>query len=282
MNTDQDSVIQTAKKYYDSHDAHTFYCTVWGGEDLHLGIYRRPEDTIFKASRRTVERMASYSRNLKNKGSTAKVLDLGSGIGGTARHLARTCGCRVVALNLSESENNRHRKMNQEQGLDNLIEVVDGNFERIPYEDQTFDVVWSQDAFLHSPDRKQVLKEAVRVLKSGGELIFTDPMQTEDAYAEYLDPILKRIHLSSLATPSFYRLTAEELGLKLKAFENLQVHLTNHYAKVLEDTLRLEEELYRKNVSQEYLERMKQGLNNWSKGGRYGHLTWGIFCFEKQ
>lgn len=281
MANEQSTVIETAKKYYDSHDAHTFYFTVWGGEDLHLGIYRRPEDSIFEASRRTVDRMASYSKNLKDKKKQAQVLDLGSGIGGTARHLARQYGCQVVALNLSETENQRHRNMNQEQGLDHLISVVDGNFEKLPYEDQNFDLVWSQDAFLHSPDRMKVLQEAVRVLKSGGELIFTDPMQTEDAFPEYLDPILKRIHLESLATPSFYKQAALELGLEEQNFEHLQIQLANHYAKVLQETQAREEELRSKGVSQEYLEHMKQGLKNWVMGGTYGHLTWGIFHFRK-
>ena len=281
MSNNQESVIQTAKTYYDSHDAYVFYTQVWGGEEHHLGIYRRPEDSLFEASKRTIDRMASYSRNLKELGNKARVLDLGSGYGGTARHLAKTFGCRVVGLNLSETENSRHREMNREQGLDHLIEVVDGNFEDVPYEDNSFDVAWSQDAFLHSPDRKKVLSEAARVLKPGGELIFTDPMQTEDAYPEYLDPILKRIHLASLATPTFYLQTAEEVGLKLKSFENLQVQLANHYAKVLEDTIKMEDDLRKKDVSQEYLDHMKKGLQHWSTGGKHGHLTWAIFCFEK-
>jgi len=281
MSDNQESVIKTCKSYYDSHDACIFYTEVWGGEEHHLGIYRRPEDTLYEASKRTIDRMASYSRNLKELKDKARVLDLGSGYGGTARHLAKTFGCRVVGLNLSETENNRHREMNREQGLDHLIEVVDGNFENVPYEDNSFDVAWSQDAFLHSPDRKKVLGEAARVIKPGGELIFTDPMQTEDAYAEYLDPILKRIHLTSMATPTFYIQAAQEAGLKLKSFENLQVQLANHYAKVLEDTIKMEDELRKKDVSQEYLDNMKKGLEHWSTGGRHGHLTWGIFCFEK-
>lgn len=281
MSNDKSEVIQTAKQYYDSHDAHTFYFSIWGGEDLHLGIYRRPEDSIFEGSRRTVERMASYSANLKEKGDQARLIDLGSGIGGTARYLAKTYGCQVVALNLSETENERHRKMNREQGVDHLIEVVDGNFETLPYEDQSFDVVWSQDAFLHSPDRRKVLQEAVRVMKPGAELIFTDPMQTEEAYDDYLQPILKRIHLESMATPRFYQDTCRELGLEVLSFENLQVQLANHYGNVLKETQRREEELRGKNVSEEYLAHMKEGLRNWSNGGQFGHLTWGIFRFRK-
>ena len=278
MSQDQSSVIETAKKYYDSHDAHTFYYTIWGGEEHHLGIYRTPEDSVYEASRRTMGHMAHYSRQL---GDDAVVLDLGSGMGGTARYLAKTYGCRVVGLNLSEAENNLHREKNKEQGLGHMIEVVDGNFENVPYPQESFDVVWSQDSFLHSPNRKQVLSEAARVLKKGGELIFTDPMQTEDAYEEFLDPILKRIHLASMATVNFYLNAARELGLEFVAFESRTQQLTNHYAKILEETESREKELKEKGVSQEYLEHMKDGLRNWVLGGKYGHLAWGIFCFHK-
>lgn len=49
----------TARSYYNSTDADTFYSTVWGGEDIHVGIYQRPDEPIVDASRRTVARMAA-------------------------------------------------------------------------------------------------------------------------------------------------------------------------------------------------------------------------------
>ncbi|MFO7803993.1 MAG: methyltransferase domain-containing protein [Desulfovermiculus sp.] len=276
---DTSTAVQTAREYYNSHDAHTFYHTIWGGEDLHIGTYRLAEDSIFDASRRTVQKMADLSANLTDR---SLVLDLGSGIGGSARYLTKTYGCQVVALNLSDVENKRHRTMNKEQGVDQLIEVIDGNFESIPKPDSSFDLVWSQDAILHSGNRTQVLSEASRVLKPGGEMIFTDPMQTEDCFQEFLDPILKRIFLQSLATPSFYCQTARELGLEVLVCDNQPQQLVNHYAKVLEETTSREHRLKDKGVSQEYLQHMKEGLKNWVLGGTYGHLTWGVFHFHKK
>ena len=222
--------------------------------------------------------MAELATKLDEK---ATVLDLGAGIGGSARYLAKTYGCRVVALNLSEVENERHRKMNQEQGVDHLIEVIDGNFESIPKPDKSFDLVWSQDAILHSGNRKKVLSEASRVLKAGGEMIFTDPMQTEDCYQQFLDPILKRIFLESLATPTFYCQSATEVGLEVIGYDNQPQQLVNHYAQVLEETTAREQELKDNKVSEQYIEHMKEGLQNWVVGGTYGHLTWGIFHFRK-
>ncbi len=60
------------------------------------------------------------------------------------------------------------------------IDVVDGSFDDLPFEANSFDAVWSQDAILHAPDRKAVLDEVARVLKPGGQFIFTDPMQADD------------------------------------------------------------------------------------------------------
>jgi sarcosine/dimethylglycine N-methyltransferase len=250
---------------------------VWGGEDLHLGIYDSETESIFDASRRTIERMASHSTLL---GERARVLDLGAGFGGTARHLARTYGCRVTALNLSEKENERNRRMTAEQGLGHLIEVVDGSFQKLAMADGSFDVVWSQDALLHSDDRVQALREAHRVLRAGGELVFTDPMQADDCPPGVLDPILKRIHLQTLGSPAFYRRVANELGMAVVAVENQTPNLVRHYSRVLEETERRHAELLG-SISRDYLERMMVGLGRWIDGGQKGYLAWAIFCFKK-
>ena len=113
--------ISATGKYYDSKDADTFYSEIWGGEDIHVGMYRSEDESIFHASARTKQTMAGFLVGLNQD---SRVLDIGSGFGGTARFLAMTYGCRVAALNLSQVQNERHRQMNAEQGLDDLIEVI--------------------------------------------------------------------------------------------------------------------------------------------------------------
>ncbi len=278
MSDTNSDAVSAAREYYNSSDADNFYHTVWGGEDLHLGIYETPDESIFDASRRTVAHMAS---KLKTLGKDSKVIDVGAGFGGSARYLAKTYGCEVVALNLSEAENERDRQKNKEQGLDHLITVVDGNFEDLPYEDESFDVVWSQDSFLHSGDRAKVIQECARVLKPGGEFVFTDPMQADDAPTDKLQPIYDRIHLPNMGSPSFYRQKAAEFGLTEVEFEELTPHLTNHYARVREEMHRKRDELKANGVSDEYVERMDTGLQHWVEGGKNGWLCWGVFVFRK-
>jgi sarcosine/dimethylglycine N-methyltransferase len=277
MSTQHSLAVETAREYYDSDDADRFYSMVWGGEDIHIGLYGSARDSILEASRRTVVRIASA---LDSLGREVRVLDVGSGYGGAARYLAQRYACRVVALNLSAVENRRARRLNAQQGLDRLIEVVDGSFEEIPYPPATFDVVWSQDAILHSGDRTRVLEEVARVLRPGGDFTFSDPMQADDCPSGVLQPILDRIHLESLGCPSFYRETAQRLGLREICFEDLTRHLVTHYSRVLEETEERVDALLER-VSGDYLDRMRKGLLHWIEGGKRGYLAWGVFHFRK-
>jgi sarcosine/dimethylglycine N-methyltransferase len=270
--------VQTARDYYNSHDADGFYRAIWGGEDIHIGWYLSDSEPIAVASRRTVERMADLVAEPLT--SECRVLDMGSGYGGAARYLAKRFNCSVMALNLSEAENERCRTLNAQQGLAQRVEVFDGSFEYVPAQDQTFDLVWSQDAILHSGDRPRVIAEVARVLKPGGRFIFTDPMQADDCPEGVLEPILNRIHLDSLASPSTYRELCKRCGMEEVRFEQATHQLVNHYCRVLQETQENRQRLT-EHVSEDYIDRMHSGLQHWIEGGRHGHLAWGIFYFRR-
>lgn len=277
MSDNYSAAVSTARDYYNSEDADNFYAQIWGGEDIHIGLYESDQHPIIEASHETVKHMATL---LEGLGENSKVLDIGAGYGGAARYLASTYGCSVAALNLSEKENQRDRELNKQQGLDGKITVIDGSFEEIPFENCRFDVVWSQDAILHSGNRELVLNEVSRVLNPGGVFIFTDPMQSDDCPEGVLQPILDRIHLSSLGSPEFYRKTAKKAGMQEIKFEDHSQQLVNHYSRVLQETESREDELAEV-VSRDYIERMKKGLGHWVDGGKKGYLTWGIFLFKR-
>jgi sarcosine/dimethylglycine N-methyltransferase len=105
---------------------------VWGGEDIHVGVYESSTESIFLASRRTIDRMLERVRPLMTE---SRVLDLGGGYGGTARLLAQQFGCHVTVVNLSEKENERNRQLCAENGLTELVEVRDGSFQSLPLPD---------------------------------------------------------------------------------------------------------------------------------------------------
>lgn len=268
--------VDNAREYYNSQSANQFYATMWGGEDIHIGLYFDDDDSVFEASRRTVEKMAS----LLDLDSETSVLDIGAGYGGAARLLAKQFRCHVNCLNLSEIQNEYNLKTTLEQGLKPFIKVKTGNFEDIPEGDNTFDVVWSQDAILHSGNRMRVIREVDRVLRNGGDFVLTDPMQADTCPDGVLQPVLDRIHLDSLGSPAFYREAAAEMGWKEIEFVDLSQQLVNHYSHILKSIEQNHDDAVRLS-GQDYIERMKKGLNHWIEAGQKGYLTWGIFHFRK-
>ena len=269
--------VTAAETYYDSASAIAFYKNVWGGEDIHIGLYRTEDDDIAEASRRTVANMA---QRLPPLDPDTRVLDLGAGFGGSARFLAGNFGCRVTCLNLSEAQNQMNREMNEKAGLSGLIDVLHASFEEIPEDDQSYDIAWSQDAILHSGQRDKVLDEVDRVLRPGGDLIFTDPMQSDNCPPGVLQPILDRIHLETLGSVEYYR-----DQLCQRQFEEVAVlekvdDMRTHYARVGEELRDNYDEICALSGA-DYVDNMLRGLDHWVEGADNGHLAWGIMHFRK-
>ena len=275
--TSKSDAVERAEAYYDSSAADAFYQTIWGGQDIHIGIYQGHADPIADASRRTVETMANRIARIDG---TTRVLDLGAGYGGSARYLADRFGCRVTCLNLSESQNATNLKLTDDAGLSDLVSVVHGDFENIPEPDDSFDVIWSQDAILHSGNRTRVLDEARRVLTDHGQLIFTDPMQSDDCPEGVLQPILDRIQLSTLASFAFYRAELSSRGFHENRIEPLTDQLRTHYWCVGQE-LRNNYDDAVKLSGQDYVNNMIKGLQHWVDGADNGYLAWGIMDFRR-
>ncbi|RDC71751.1 methyltransferase domain-containing protein [Rhodovulum sp. 12E13] len=269
-------VRDVAEDYYDSEDADTFYSTVWGGQDLHVGCYEETKD-IRDASDVTVDRMAGKL----TIGPDTRILDIGAGYGGAMRRVVGRNGGSATCLNISEVQNDTNRHRNRQQGFADRIRVVHGVFEQIPEPAESFDVVWSQDAILHSDQRHTVLQEVWRVLKPGGLFVFTDPMQSDDADPAQLQPVYDRLQLTSLGSFRFYREAAEGIGFETVEQEDLTHNLRTHYARVREDMLANYDRLRDSGASAEYLDKMAVGLENWVKAADQGNLAWGIQVFRK-
>ena len=278
MSNNRNAAESVAENYYDSSDADTFYETVWGGEDIHIGLYASETMPIAEASRRTVATMADQ---LQGVGRATRILDLGAGYGGSARYLADRFGCQVACINLSERQNQRNRMLNQEQGVSDKVDVVHGSFEELPSGLTGFDVVWSQDAFLHSGNRDQVLDEIARVLSAGGELIFTDPMQADDCPADVLQPVYDRLQLDTLGSLAYYHEGLCRRGFDLVQWRPMVEQLRTHYSRVKQELESRFDEL-QTTISSDYITRMINGLGHWVAAADNGYLNWGILHFRKK
>lgn len=266
-----------AETYYDSRDADRFYERIWGGEDIHIGVYPDASCSIDKASHLSVVALAD---RLEGIAPTSRIFDLGAGYGGAARYLAQCFSCEVVCVNLSKVQNARNRHLNWQHGVEERVRVLHGSFENIPAADASVDIVWSQDSFLHSGRKDKVVREIARVLKPGGQVVFTDPMQADDSPAAALQAVYDRLNLDSLASPGWYRRAFTELGMEEHEWCDLTPELRTHYARV-HDSLRLRYDDLLGEISVAYLNRMLSGLANWVTAADAGYLRWGIFHFRK-
>ncbi len=106
--------------------------------------------------------------------SETKVLDLGCGLGGSARVLAAEFGCRVHGIDFSPKRFREARQLTRLVGLNGLVtfECSDLMATQVPLAE--FDVIWGQSSWVHIADKKRFIRRWSRALKSDGRIAFED------------------------------------------------------------------------------------------------------------
>lgn len=102
------------------------------------------------------------------------VLDVGSGVGGPARFLAETCGCRVTGVDLSEPFVDAARYLTERTGQSGQIAFQIGSALALPFDDAMYDAVLLQHVAMNISDRPRLYREIRRVLKPGGRFATFD------------------------------------------------------------------------------------------------------------
>jgi SAM-dependent methyltransferase len=110
--------------------------------------------------------------------ANSSVLEIGCGSGVYALHLAQTTGCGITGLDINALGVHNANQLAQTNGLDKQVrfEVCDVS-KPLPFADETFDAIFSNDVLCHIPGRPSLLREMYRVLKSGGgQMLFSDAL----------------------------------------------------------------------------------------------------------
>jgi sarcosine/dimethylglycine N-methyltransferase len=154
-------------------------------------------------------------------GAGSHVLDVASGMGGPARHLAHNHGCQVTGIDLTQSRVESAIRLTDLTGLSDKVKFQTANALENPYPDETFDVVIGQEAWCHIPDKPQLIKECVRVTKVGGCLAFTDILECGGLSSDHRDEISQGLGYAKLGTLNDYQDFLEQAGCVVEEVEDL-------------------------------------------------------------
>ncbi len=163
----------------------------------------------------------------------SRVLDVGSGLGGPALHLAKTRGCRITGLDLVDTNVAEAKRRAKERGLQNRADFQVGDAGDMPFESRSFDVVWGQDAWCHVPDKAALIAECARVLTGGGTIAFTDWLKVGDMDAAQLTQIHDATASTNMASMAHYADLLERSGFSIKKQEDISAVFIKQYQDIM-------------------------------------------------
>jgi len=144
-----------------------------------------------------------------------RVLDVGSGLGGTSRCLAREFGCRVTGIDLTEEYGRAAAMLSAKVGLADLVDYRQGDATNLPFDDASFDVVWTEHVAMNIPDKRQLYKEMHRVLRPGGTLAIYDILAGPSSAVLFPVPWARTPETSFLVQPNELRKLLEDAGFTI-------------------------------------------------------------------
>lgn len=135
-------------------------------------------------------RGAAVSKELARTAEIAgsEVLDVGCGLGGPSRMLADEFDCQVTGIDLSNEYVRTAKALSKLVKLDHKTNFVVGDAANLPFEDNSFDVVWTQHVQMNVPDKKRFYSEISRVLRPDGTFMYYDIFKNNDLSVAYPMP----------------------------------------------------------------------------------------------
>ncbi|KAG9452880.1 hypothetical protein H6P81_005784 [Aristolochia fimbriata] len=200
---------------------------VWG-DHMHHGFY--DPDVKASVSDHRSAQIRMIEEALKFAGvpddsleKPKKIVDVGCGIGGSSRYLAKKYGAKCQGITLSPIQAQRAQALSATQGLASQVSFQVADALEQPFPDGQFDLVWSMESGEHMPDKMKFVSELVRVARPGATIIIVtwchrDLSPSEDSLRpeekKLLDRICDAYYLPAWCSTADYVKIAQSLSLE--------------------------------------------------------------------
>ena len=204
----------------------------YGHGDLLARLDAALADDGADPARPTIESLAPYDQ-FHGRGLEATVeaaammpaapgdhlLDVGSGIGGPARWVARRFRCKVTGIDLTPEFCDVARRLTRRLGMDDRVAFEVGDALAMPFPDDTFDGAWSMNVSMNVADKGALYREIRRVLRPGAWLVLSEIAKGAGADVDFPTPWAAGPATSFLSTPDETR-----RGLSGAGFDVIRLH----------------------------------------------------------
>lgn len=268
------------RSQYDLESGTPFYRQVMGDGSpvIHYGIYDSPETSMRQATENASKRLLDIALRCLSFEKPDRIIDLGSGPGGTAHFLARETQASVTCVDLCEHHHQENMAIAASLGLAEQVRTWTGSFESLPRDwSGKFDLAWSQEAFCHAADKLAAFHEAQRVLRSGGVLVFSDILLAENAPDEASEVYSRVNAVARWTTVNQHIEDLTKAGFREITFHDWTPYLVENFRRMLQQIESSREALLKAGVPNEMLDRFAESLEErlrWSPGTV---LRWGAF-----
>jgi cyclopropane fatty-acyl-phospholipid synthase-like methyltransferase len=206
--------------------------TLFGGH-LHWGYWdeNSADDSFADAADRLAQIMIDKTQIQEGQ----RFIDLGCGVGQPAMKLAKTKGCSVDGITISQFQQQSATSRAQAEGMQDRLRFIHGSALDIPCDDHAYDGGWFFESIFHMGHRDALL-EANRALKPGATLVLTDLPTLPATTEEFKAFVQQHIH-SSFISIKDYPALMEETGFELLGIDDITENVMPWLVPKLKETL---------------------------------------------
>ena len=165
-----------------------------------------------------------------------RVLDIGCGLGGSARYISNQHGCSVVGFDLTDEYIDVATKLTELVKLSDKVSFRQGSALELPFPSENFDIVWTEHTQMNIANKEKFYRELSRVLKPKGRLVFHDVFFGNIKAPYYPTPWAENDSLSSLCTQQEAKTAIQKSNLEINDWKDKSEQSLEFFKEMIKKT----------------------------------------------